>query len=243
MATDAAVVIAYRPMGTYLWADGETRTGCPHRGRAFDYVTRWYTELDWPIIVEGGEDDASFGRASAINTAIGRTNAKVIVQTDPDSLVPLNRLRDAVDLAGGSDGLVIPHSQYQYASEDPTRWILADLVDPFGLREAAFDEHGLGGSGNVVVFSRATWEQAGGFDERFGVWGGDDAAFRYACDAIVAPTRQLPGKMVHLWHPRLPQSRPGHPGYAEQFSILAQYRDAAAQGPAAVRALVEARRV
>lgn len=242
MATDVAVVIAYREMGDeFTLANGETRVGCPYRAQAFYYVTRWYTQLDRPIIVESGTDDATFGRAAAINTAIGRTDAQVIVQTDPDSLVPINRLRDAIDLAAGADGLVIPHRRYLYASEDPSRWILKGLVDPFGLLEAACDEYGLGGSGNVVVFSRSTWERAGRFDERFGLWGGDDAAFRYACDALVGPTRQLPGDMVHLWHPRLSQSVPGHPGYAAQFALLAQYRDAAAIGPDAVRALVEAR--
>lgn len=229
MATDVAIVIAYRDMG------------CPHRAMAFDYVTAFYSDLRWQVVVEAGTDDDTFGRAAAINTAIGSTDAAVIVQSDPDSLVRLNRLRDAVDLAAGADGLVIPHSRYLYLSEDPTRWVLSGLVDPFGLREQACDEYGLNGSGNVAVFSRSTWERAGRFDERFGLWGGDDAAFRYACDALVAPTRRMAGDVVHLWHPRLPQSVPGQPGYSDQFAILAEYRDAAAAGPDAVRALVEAR--
>ena len=69
----------------------------------------------------------------------------------------------------------------------------------------------------------------------------EDAAFRYACDALVAPTRRLPGDAVHLFHPRLPISIPGGPGYVEQFAIVAEYRDAAEEGPEAVRALVENR--
>ena len=61
------------------------------------------------------------------------------------------------------------------------------------------------------------------------------------CAAFVGDTRRVEGDVVHLWHPRLEASIPGTDAYIEHFEILERYRDAAARGPGAVRALVEAR--
>lgn len=229
-APDVSVVIAYRDLG------------CPYRAASFAYVHDWYERLGWQIVVEAGDD--TFTRASAINTAVRRCAGRVIVQSDPDSLVPAAALRQAVTLADAEDGLVIPHDRYLYLTRDATATVLSGRsgYSPGAIMDLAnCDTSGADGSGNVVVFSRATWHTAGGFDERFGLWGGDDAAFAYAAQAYYGPVRRLAGDVVHLWHPRLPQSVPGSPGFVEQFAVLAQYRDAAALGPQAVRDLVESR--
>jgi hypothetical protein len=229
MGTDVAVVMAFRDMG------------CFHRRAAFGFVSAWYQQRGYAVVVEAGADDESFTRASAINAAVRNSDADVIVQSDPDSLVPEKQLREAITLARFHDGLVIPHTRYLYLSEGVTAAVLTDERLLPTLGPADCDDHGRMGSGNVVVFSRRTWEEAGGFDERFGLWGGDDGAFAVAAAAFCRPSRRRPGDMVHLWHPRLPQSVPGHPGYVEQFALVAQYRDAAALGPATVRDLLARR--
>lgn len=224
-----SVVIAYRDMGDEA------------RRRAMHYVLAWYARLDWEIVVEAGASDATFTRASAINTAVRRARGDVILQVDPDSLVHLDAAQTAAAFAH-EDGLVVAHDVYLYLTEQATELVLTGQRDPMQSILLDCHDHGARGSGNVVAFNRSTWERAGGFDERFGLWGGDDAAFRYAAEAITgAPTRRVPGPMVHLWHPRLPQSIPGDPGYQQQFQILAKYRDAAQVGPDAVRALVASR--
>lgn len=225
--SDAVVVIAYRDMG------------CPHRRASAAYVQDWYTRHGYPVVVEAGQSDVTFTRASAINTAIRATDAAVIVQSDPDSLIPdPDRLAAAVQRAADADGLVIPHDRYLYLSETATAAVLADRLDLAETGPGDCDEYGPDGSGNVVVFSRQTWERAGGFDERFGIRSGDDAAFRYACDSFFGPSRRLEGDVLHLYHPRLTEYEPGGDHYAAQFALLATYRDAAAKGPAAVRRLV-----
>lgn len=215
MATE--VVIAYRDLG------------CPHRRRSFEFVHDYYQRLGYPITVESG--DETFTRASALNTAIHRSTADIIIQSDPDSFVALDALRDAVRLAE-RPGLVIPHDRYVYLTEQATGAFYE------GREANEYDQIGKG-VGNVTVFSRHTWEASGGFDERFGMWGGDDAAFAYATEAFCAPIRRLPGDMIHLWHPRLPESVPGSVGFVEQFTLVAEYRDAAAAGT--VREYVGAR--
>lgn len=222
MGTDVAAVIAYRDMG------------CEFRRASFAYVKAWYETLGAQVVVESGTDDATFTRASAINAAIRRTDARVIIQADPDSLVPADTLAGAIAKALTSQALVIPHSQYLYLDPESTMEVLTGELQLDQVGPEDCEEHGLGGSGNVVVFLRDAWADAGGFDERFGLWGGDDAAFRYTVEALRGPARRLEGPVVHLWHPRLPQSAPGHPLYVEQFALLAQYRDAAAISPQAV---------
>lgn len=223
-----AVVIAYKDMG------------CPHRAASFEVVRGFYTDLGFDVIVEGG--DENFTRASGINGAIARTDATVIVQSDPDSLVTPAQLEAGIALAEQEDGLVTPFERYLYVNEQVTDEILRGDRGLFNVRPIDCDESGLGGVGNVAIFSRSTWQTVGGFDEGMGLWAGDDAAFRYASDAFCQHLRRLPGDMIHLWHPRMAESVPGHPGYVKQFSVLEQYRDAAAVGDEAVRDLVRTRR-
>lgn len=223
------VVMAYRDLG------------CPHRRAAFEFVNQFYGSR-WPVDVESGTSDDTFTRASALNAAIDRTpDGSLIIQSDPDSYVDPVQLREAAGLALEQPGLVIAFNQYLYLKPDITVDILNNETGTTRATEVDTEEHGPGGVGNVTVFTKDTWAAAGGYDERFGMWGGDDAAFNYACEAFVAPTRRVAGDMYHLWHPRLPQSIPGDPGYQAQFKILAEYRDAAAVNHEAVRQLVRNR--
>lgn len=208
--------------------------GCPHRSAAFDYTLAYYQGFIDEIIVEG-----QGARPEALNLAIGRASGDVIVQADADSLVNPGMLGFAVVWAT-EPGLIVPFERYLYLTPLATERVLAG-ADPFTMGPDDCIVSGHGGVGNVTVFSRETWERSGRYDERFRTWGGDDAAFAYAAEAFCAPTRRLEGDMVHLWHPAPPESIPGCLAYADQFTIVAEYRDAAVQGPAAVRQYVRNR--
>lgn len=227
--SDVAVVMAYRDMGV------------PERRRAFEFVHAWYTDRGWPVVVEAGESDETFTRARAINAGIRRAGAEVIIQADPDNLVNARALAAAVSLAD-RPGVIFPHDRWVRLTPAATDDVLAGRRQVSDMGPDDSELTGPDSSGGVVVFSTSTWKRAGGFDERFGLWGGDDAAFAYAAEAFCARPRRIVGDVTHLWHPTLPQSEIGSPGYVEQFAILAQYRDAAAVGPDAVRRLVEAHR-
>lgn len=212
--------------------------GDPAR-RASHEWTRAYWRRHFPEAELVEAEPLLFTRARGLNAAIRVARYDVILQADPDTVVPVEQAREAVRLAGEADGLVIPYDRYLYLTEEATRRLHERGVRSFGEDDCEFS--GSGGAGPVTAFSRSTWELARGYDERFGLWGGDDAAFAYACAAFVGEERRIAGPALHSWHPRLPESVPGTDAYAEGFMLLAEYRDAAAVGLDAVRALVEAR--
>lgn len=223
MATDISVIMTYLP-------------GDEYRSRSYRHVLTWYQRQGWRLHVDSGGG----GRAAAINRAVRATDGAIIVQVDSDSLLPADAIAQAVELAAASDGLVVPHNQYLYLTAAATAEVLAAGRDPFSYGPGDCDSYGPNGVGNAVVFSRATWEAAGGYDER--MLFGDDAAFAYACEAFTGnPTRRVPGDVVHLWHQRPTMSVPGTDEYTREFVRVAEYRDAAARGPAAVRELVTSR--
>lgn len=213
---------------------------CSYRRAAFEYVVGFHEHL-WPVTV--GLDGDPFTRARALNLAIaGLDEDTIVVHADAEAFVPSwNRYARAVDLAAEAPGLVIPHDRYLFLNEETSADVLMYRRAPSTLGPYDCDVHGPNSVSLVSVYSRKTWELAGGYDERFPLWGGEDAAFAYACEAFTAPTRRLTGDVVHLWHPRPESSVPGGPGYSDQFAILAEYRDAAAVGHEAVRDLVRSR--
>jgi hypothetical protein len=178
-----------------------------------------------------------------LNAAIRRAAnvAPVIVQADPDSvLADPNKMDEAVELTRHG-GLVVAHDRYLYLTEQATTAVYnGRRLDTLGPADC--EVSGAFGVGNVTAYTVATWRAAGGYDERCGLWSADDSIFAYCCDAFGEPTRRAGGDMVHLFHPRLPQSVPGGEGHAAETAIVATYRDAAAVGRHAVRRLVHTRK-
>jgi N-terminal domain of galactosyltransferase len=211
-----------------------------HRKAAFDYVLAAHGRLGFPIILA---DSEPFSRAKALNRTIQTLPpGAVIVQADADALLPQPvRYSEAIRAASETHGLVIPHDRYLFLNERSTDDLLSGQLGPRALTEDHCDEHGGFSVSLVVVYSRETWRLAHGYDERFTVWGGEDAAFAYAAGALAGEQRRLTGDVVHLFHPRPPESDPSSQVYKEQFTLLEPYRDAAAIGNDAVAELVRNR--
>jgi hypothetical protein len=217
---DLSIVCAWKDMGD------------PHRRAAFEFTRRyWGHHFPGAELVVGCPEP--FTRASGLNAAIRAATTETIVQADPDSVAPHTQIQAAIYQARKHDGLVVPYSTYYYLGEEATARLhgLPPGALPYEVTAADCQFTGGGGCGPITVFSRATWEKAHGYDESFGLWGGDDGAFALACDAFCdQETRTVDGPMFHSYHPRLTQSIPGRDGYADQFAILAAYGAASARG-------------
>ncbi len=226
--TTFSIVCAWKDMGD------------PHRRAAFGFTRRYWTHHfpDIELVVGCPEP---FGRAAGLNEAIRNATGDVILQADPDTIVPASQANLAVAQAGIADGLVVAYDEYLYLNEEGTRRLheaTLGWLPIFTADECQFS--GKGGAGPVTAFSRKTWEIVGGYDERFGLWGGDDGAFAVAADAFTGnELRTVEGPALHSYHPRLTQSVPGQEGYVEQFALLAEYVAAGVKGPEFVRALIE----
>lgn len=214
--------------------------GDPHRLTSFEFTRRyWAHHFPEAELVVGTPEP--FTRARGLNMAARSAANDVLLLCDPDSILPRAQVEKAVAIAEHWDGLVIPFDEYLYLDEQATEWLhtKADLDELPEFFEEECQQHGYGGCGPAMAFSKRTFETVGGFDERFGIWGGDDSAFAYACGALYdPPSRRITGPVLHSYHPRLPQSEPHTRGYAEQFALLAQWRDASESGPDAVKALM-----
>lgn len=215
--------------------------GDPDRQRSFEWTRRYWAHHfpDAELVVATPDP---FTRARGLNQGVRAATHELILQADPDTVVPVQQARDALWLASQSDRLVVPFSEYLYLNREATQRLHdAPFDDPPSFTEQDCQQYGVGGCGPITAYTRSTWEKAGGYDERFGIWGGDDSAFSFACDAYCNPGIRVQGQCWHSFHERLPQSIPGNPGYQEQFAILAAYRDAAAISKEAVKKIVESR--
>lgn len=85
--------------------------------------------------------------------------------------------------------------------------------------------------GGAVMLPRLAFEAVGGKDDRFVGWGPEDVAFAWALETIWGPGLRFGGSMLHLWHPRLPNTRPWPDGVPE---LMCQYEDSIGN-PAAMR--------
>lgn len=162
--------------------------GCEYRRRAWDRVRAHLTEFGPVTVVDDGGEP--FARGASLNLAFATNeDVDVIVACDADILVPHAALSQSVELAVEAPGLVQPFDVLEYLNaEGRVQW-----------RWNVSPHSPLLGGCNVV--SRATWEQSGGWDDRFRGWGCEDIAFAHACEQV-APLRRLTATATHLYHPK-----------------------------------------
>lgn len=181
------------------WRDG----GDPHRRANFEYVRDYYQALDiGPVIVsDDGNATGPFNRSAAYNRAFEQAGSDVIVWNEADTIIPVDQLREAIALAIGAVGVVIPFTERHELSPEGAEHVRSG-ADPW----TAEVEKVYGGGrsiGQSNVTSRATLAAIGGrWCEKFSGWGYDDTLMFHAFKVLAGPPRWVEGKGVHLWHPK-----------------------------------------
>lgn len=176
----------------------------PCRVRAFDRVRDHVASLGWPVVLAPG-----LTPAAARNKARGLA-ADVVVFNDADTLVPLEQMRETIQLAAAQPGLVFAFDEYRRLGE----YISDHLPDAeAAFAAAAYETFWEPPSHGCVAISRACFLEAGGYDERLEVF--EDIAFTAVCEQLWAG-RRVDGPAVHLWHPRL--GEPGDPAFEERYA-------------------------
>lgn len=194
----------------------------PRRAANLEVVQAWWYAhgFDPRVVDDGLEGDAQFNRHRAYNRAIERfPRTDVFVFTEADMLIHSRQIIDAISLAAGKPGLVVPFTQYRYLSDEQTAglrdayhdaetyelaswWSLApeESHSVFQWKPESTMDNGRS-IGAVNVVSRETLQITGGFTEATrGNWYDDRIVEEGFAFLTGHPTRFVEGPAVHLYH-------------------------------------------
>lgn len=168
------------------------RPGDAHREAAWDWVR---THLPYEVI-EGHCPPGPWVKALAVQDAIDRTDADVLVLHDADVWCPglpeaLERITDRP--------VVIPHGKVLRLTQQGTQQFISGERHPETIEE----HRGMAGGG-VVILRREVWEQVP-MDPRFIGWGQEDSSFAQALTVMTGKICRFSHPLFHLWHPPQPR--------------------------------------
>lgn len=147
----------------------------------------------------GDSDGVTFSKSQALNRAVKKTDADIVILADADTLPDnINQVTDAIHCIDAADAhMVFPFTWYHYVDADHV-----ETEDLSTITDYSTVEHSTGG---IVVIRRSTYWAAGGFDERFVGWGHEDCSFAYAVTTMFGEQR-LPGIVWSFEHPSVIRS-------------------------------------
>lgn len=206
----------------------------PAREPAWRHVRAWYTtQLPDAAIIEADSGHAGFHRAASRNAGVAeaaRLGAGVVVVADADTLPSPDGLRAAI--AGCGDGrLRFGYGTLRYLDAAGTADVLAGREPADGSSQ----RH----NSSVLVLTPTAWAVAGGQDERFDGWGGEDDAFHAACDTLLGASIWCGGQALSLHHDDASRDV-GSPRWAPNSALATRYVGARGK-PGAMRALIAER--
>lgn len=166
----------------------------------------------------------AFNKSRAVNSAVASTSAPILVLADADTIVRSGVIAACVKRIGSEDapsridgirpfGFLAQCDQEMSQKIIDTGELPETQNDEITLEEAGRRNHEyIPVCGGIVVLRRSVFEAAGGMDENFSGWGGEDDALSVALDRSGAVMRILTNETAfHLWHPR--ENRYAHSGY------------------------------
>ena len=180
-----------------------------------EYWQFWLPEAE---IVEGHDDHTPFSKTSAVNEAFCRSAGDVVVILDSDCYIDSAVILDCARqiraarrrgrrlwfvpyrhfwrLTDAASMLVLsswPGDPYQFSTPPP----------PADTEESSGESVGHWYGALIQVMPREAFVAAGGMDERFAGWGGEDISFMNAVDTLYARHRTTRIQTLHLWHPHI----------------------------------------
>ena len=145
-----------------------------------------------------------FNKCKLLNAGYLASTAPVVGFCDADTVVPSDRIYEAVAAVSADPGLVVrPFDYTDDLNAETSRDVIAGAALPVPQPRQSGVKYQRGWllAAGLVFFSRDAFEACGGWDERFTGWGGEDVNMGHrveTCDPLRGKT--LPGHAYHLWH-------------------------------------------
>jgi Glycosyl transferase family 2 len=180
----------------------------------------WEHELPGAQICVGTNFAVPFCKTSAVNQAAAQASGDVFVILDADCYMPgavieqcAMRIRAARD--DGKKLWFIPYRRfYRLTRQASERLLASNPVNPLQFPDppppddiipesAKSISHGHWFAALIQIMPCEAFLAAGGMDERFSGWGGEDIAFMRAVDTMYAKHKTTGNETFHVWHPVL----------------------------------------
>jgi len=149
-----------------------------------------------------------WSRAAAINRGIEKATGDLILVIDADVIVPPHYVQSHTE-ALETPGVFTNNAVYHLDAGHPMRWQHNRLVGlPGKICPGGWSHCG---------FRKTDWERAGGYDEDYYGWGGEDDSFLRRLSQAGLRRAMLGCVPIHLWHEEyiLIQQRLGNKDLAE----------------------------
>jgi GT2 family glycosyltransferase len=174
-------------------------------------------------------NDGPFNRAWGMNVGFKRSSGAVVGFADADLITNATALVDCYERCRSEFEAVKPYDQLVDLTPEESRSILnGDWNVEADRKEPQRNREGIGEyvcfCGGLFLIRRSTYEELGGFDERFLGWGGEDDAMTSKLSRLVKNSGGARHQIAyHLWHERSIASRYFHPHYQHNLARMKWY--------------------
>lgn len=204
------------------------------RERNWQRVQRHYQQNHPTFqLIEGYCPSVQWVKGAAIQDALSRCTAEVIVIADADVMVSPEALVQSVVLVASGFAWAMPHRNVHRVNPSVSAALCDEesfQIPPAGALDRKVYEGAPGGG--IVVLRHVMYEAIGGIPYAFRGWGSEDKCLAVLCDRLIGPCERGTADLVHLWHPPQTSMKQAgvntqllqHIGYAAQ-----QGRDALVQ--------------
>lgn len=201
-----SIIVPFRPDGA-------------ERDRNLAWLEARYRELypDWELVV-GVCEEGPWCKGRAVRNAVSSGDRLVI--SDADMYLDETVMREGV-AALEDHAWVVPHERSYRLTREATEDFIAGKIGPADLTHDHLElpQRKMFPCGGLFFVRRDAYLEAGGFDERFTGWGGEDESLGMALETLYGPPKRLGSVLIHLWHqpqPEMPESRL-RPPHAEEL--------------------------
>lgn len=221
----ASILTPYHPDG-----------GC--RDISWNWVkSRWEKLLpDYPIYIGDSVGPNGFQCTAASNHAASKSNTDVYIFADCDTTTDSEWIRFAVNQIGNEE---IPWALYTHChkldKKSSDLVLSSDPSEPISSYTTEYSNSGIS-VGGILVVPRRGFEEVGGYDERFTVWGAYDSCFAMAMATLWGNPVRFESTIYHLWHPSpTNQQLFSHPAQYQQQLLTERYTKASTISKEAMR--------